>query len=88
MFIGWLQLILIVPLVGIVQLAFEKVILAPTKSVVEEQIKVSNSFTNFKRRLSLVGDGIRRMSVSIVNQARRLSLSLNNKVSTSSSSDI
>ena len=56
--------------------------------MVEEQIKVSNSFTNFRRRLSLVGDGIRRMSVSIVNQARRLSLSLNNKVTSSSSSDI
>jgi hypothetical protein len=79
-FLAWVQMIVLAPLSAFIAYAFDGVILAPTSTYVQDQLMVSHG-TSIMRRLSQIGNDIRRMSLAVGNQARRLSSVLTSKVS-------
>ena len=79
-FLAWVQMIVLAPLSAFIAYAFDGVILAPTSTYVSQQLMVSHG-TSMMRRLSQIGSDIRRMSLALGNQARRLSSVLTSKVS-------
>ena len=78
-FLAWIELIILALISALVHYAFEYIILAPTASTVREQLK-ENQGSKLIRRMAQVSQGLRRLSVSIGNQARRLSTVLTNQV--------
>jgi len=80
-FLAWIQLIILAPISALTSYAFDKVILAPTSTYVQDQLMVSHGTSTMLRRISQIGNGIRRMSLAVGNQARRLSSAFASKVS-------
>ena len=79
-FLAWIQLVILAPISALTSYAFDKIILAPTSTYVQDQLMVSHG-TSIMRRISQVGNGLRRVSLAVGNQARRLGSVFANKVS-------
>ena len=69
--LSWVQLMMMAPIDILIFIAFNYIILAPSVSLVEEQLLSSSSSvsvsssSSIQRRMSQVASGVRRLSVSI-----------------------
>lgn len=79
-FLAWIQLIILAPISALTSYAFDKIILAPTSTYVQDQLMVNHGTSIMQRRMSQIGNGIRRMSLAVGNQARRLNSVFTSKV--------
>jgi hypothetical protein len=80
-FLAWIQLIILAPISALTSYAFDKIILAPTSTYVQDQLMVNHGTSIVRQRMSQIGNGIRRMSLAVGNQARRLNSVFASKVS-------
>jgi len=66
-FLAWLELLIVAPINTITTLIFDYILLAPTQTIVQEQLKESNS-SKVIRRISQVRQNIRRLSIMVGNK--------------------
>jgi hypothetical protein len=76
-FLAWLELLLVAPISTVTTITFDYILLAPTRTTVQEQLKERKS-AKLIRRVSQVGQNIGKVSVAV---RRRFSVSVSSKVS-------